>query len=57
METQSIDSQAEKDKLGGSRKTEPLAQEPKVIPLVRTRRRRKKSQLIVFREDDEKNLR
>ena len=57
METQSIDSQAEKDKLGGSRKTEPLAQEPKVIPLMRKRGRNKKYKIVVLREDDEKDLR
>ena len=57
MEKQRIDSQAEKDKLGGSRETEPLAQEPKVIPLMRKRGRGKKSHIVVFREDDEKDLR
>ena len=58
MEMQSIDSRAEKIKSEKpTAKTEPTAQSPKVIPLGRKRGRGKKSQIVVFREDDEKDLR
>ena len=59
METQSVDSHAQEKRPREKPITEtrPNVQEPKVIPLLRKRGRGRKSQIVVLREDDEKDLR
>ena len=61
MNNQIIDSQAKASKPYEPRtmKTEPHPQKPKVVTLVRKRRRGKKSPIVVCREDvdDDKNTR